>query len=127
MGKGKRYRKKHGIYTKFDHSECWDLDDTIAKFVLPRLIVFKKENNGTPIDKDYHGSDVRYLSSEKWDEILDTMIWSFNEIASDRIYDCPGCIDSETGRLSHEKLKLYMDQVQLGIDNFAKYFMNLWW
>lgn len=37
----KKWLKKHGKYVSY--SDLWNLDITIAKFVLPRLKKFKKE------------------------------------------------------------------------------------
>lgn len=42
----KKWLKKQGLYV--NPKETWNLDYTIAKFVLPRLKLFKKLNNGYP-------------------------------------------------------------------------------
>ena len=42
----KKRLKKQGLYV--NPKETWDLDCNIAKYVLPRLKLFKKLNNGYP-------------------------------------------------------------------------------
>jgi hypothetical protein len=49
-------------------SECWSLDWTFTKFILPRLKHFKKINVHT------HPPDI---TPERWEEILDELIWTF--------------------------------------------------
>ena len=57
-------RKENG----FDDSETWNLQTTIAKFALPRLKWFKERHYDHPCD----------ITFEKWDEILDNMIFHLN-------------------------------------------------
>ena len=56
----KKYAKQHGTYV--DYKETWSLDCTIAKFIIPRLKLYKKVINGYP---------GRLNSVEQWYEILD--------------------------------------------------------
>ena len=49
-------------------SECWSLDYTFTKFILPRLKHFKKINVHT------HPPQV---IPERWEQILDELIWTF--------------------------------------------------
>lgn len=69
----KKWLKKHGKYVPY--SDLWNLDITIANFVLPRLKRFKKENIGYP------GID-EMDTPEKWDEALDKMILAFEYVIS---------------------------------------------
>ena len=93
QSKWREQRKKRG----FDDTELWNLDSTIAKFVLPRLKAFKKLKGGRPYE----------LSNDEWDDILDKMICSFSIIAKDSI---------------NADYELYQE----GLDLFAKYFGYLW-
>lgn len=95
--KFKLQRKRRG----FDDSETWNLDVTIAEFILPRLKVFKELNIAYPPS----------LTPEKWDEIIDTMIYSFEEIIKN-----DWSLDEEVNR-----------KIKLGLDNFREYYFNLWW
>ena len=58
----------------WDDSDTWSLDHTIAKFVLPRLKLFRKIDFGYPAG----------LTSEEWNWILDEMIWAMEFNASAR-------------------------------------------
>lgn len=70
--------KKQRIERGFDDTELWNLDRTIASFVLPRLKAFKETSHTLPIS----------LKSQEWNEVLDEMIWGFNYIVNnDEITD----------------------------------------
>jgi hypothetical protein len=86
----------------WDDRDTWSLDWTIAKFVLPRLRRFREVSNGYPAD----------MTKEEWDTILNRMIYAL-EVCSD---------DSEW-------LEEYVnwDRVNQGLQEFGKYFRNLWW
>lgn len=90
--------KQQRLERGFDDSETWALDCTIAKFIEPRLRRFKEIKAGYPAN----------ISEEKWDDILDKMIYAFECINKDTTYDNE-------------------DQVNEGLDLFRKYFFNLWW
>lgn len=93
----KKWLKQHNKY--INPKETWSLDWTIANFVYPRLKLFKKLNNGHPTN----------LSMEEWDEILDKMIFSFEELKKDFVV----CKDEQ--------------KIQEGLGLFAKYYRELWW
>lgn len=96
----KRQAKKKR--NKSIYRDTWSLDYAIAKFTLPRLICFKKVNNGHPYT----------LTSQEWDEILDKMIIAFDFIANTGIWDT-----------TPEQEK----QIDEGLDLFRKYYFDLWW
>ena len=91
-------RKENG----FDDTETCRLKTTIAKFVLPRLKWFKERHFDNPWD----------ITFEKWDEILDTMIFSFEYYAKD-----------EWEPISDEDFK----KVEEGMKLFGEYYGDLWW
>lgn len=93
-------RRKRG----WDDSDTWSLYTSIAEFILPRLIRFKEVNNGFPDN----------LTSEKWDEILDKMIFAMDYIARE---------DDTFGK----ELEDNWEKVQEGLDLFNEYFFDLWW
>ena len=88
--------------TGFDDTETWSLKTTIAKFVLPRLKWFKERHFDNPWD----------ITFEKWDEILDNMIFSFEYYAKD-----------EWKPISDEDFK----KVEEGMKLFGEYYGDLWW
>jgi len=93
----------------FSDTETWSLSDVICEFILPRLIRFKEINNGFP----------QGTTSEKWDEILDQMIFAFDLSLhwEDEKYD----------NLSEEEKKTNWMKYEIGMDLFRRYFRDLWW
>jgi len=86
----------------FDDSELWNLDCTIAKFVLPRLKAFRVNPHGWP---------SRVCSYEEWLEILDKIIFALSYIATEDDDD----FTDET-----------YDKVENGLKLFGIYFRSLW-
>ena len=127
----KRLRKKKGIYTKFKDREIWDLYTTIAKFTLPRLIAFKKRKQGLPMilllnDQGVLCEDMEFQrkGNEKWNNILDQIIWSFEQIVND---SDPEKLDGESPEEYWDRLVEWTTKIQTGLDLFGKYFRCLWW
>lgn len=138
--------KKQRIERGFDDTELWNLDCAIAKYVLPRLIEFKKVTNGYPQD---------FESFEEWIDAIDKMIYSFDHIINREKYDeelekelgidWVGYFDekklpdgnyelihgenyNEELMNTYHKIKKEEDiRIQGGLDLFGKYFQNLWW
>jgi hypothetical protein len=96
--------EKKDLYAKqraergFDDTELWNLNTTIAQFILPRLKRFREINKSYP----------KTLSEEEWNEILDKMIKFFEEYLDENNY-------------------LEDNLEKEGIELFAKYFLDLWW
>ena len=86
----------------FDDSETWDLSDTIARFIIPRLKIFKKNECSTPID----------LNKQQWEQILDQITNAFELIVRD---DGARTFSTEEERMVNE-----------GLDMFRKWFLHLW-
>lgn len=102
-------RLRHGCWP----DECWNLDVTFAKFILPRLKYFKDHNHGYPAD----------LTEETWNHYLSEMIIAFKYIDNEGYYDCPEKAD---GTVDAEALQQQIDETQHGLELFAKYYMGLW-
>lgn len=105
----KRIRKKKGL-SKITNEECYDLVDTLTKFILPRLYKFKEINvNSYPCN----------LSGiEEWHSIIDKMIWSleFKEKTSNKNWFS----------YSKEDKDLMNKKYDEGMLLFAKYYHDLW-
>lgn len=96
--RNKKYQKelkKNGI----DRTECWNLDTTIARFIVPRLKLFKELGNSYPPELD---------NIEEWYSIIDKMIYSFEQKTSD---------DYKT---------FNKEKYDEGMQAFAQYFHHLW-
>lgn len=83
----------------WDDRELWNLDQTIAEFVLPRLRVFKTYRHGCPSE----------LAEETWDSHLESMISAFELFTQPKYLNKPIPVE-----------------VQDGLDLFAKYYTRLW-
>ena len=92
----------------FDDSETWNLDYKCAVWLLPRLKRFKELNIGCPPD----------LTPEKWDQYLDDMIYSLENIVNEDQWDIVENLK--------ERKKLNK-KVQHGLELLGKYFLHLWW
>ena len=98
--------KRYGKYKKqikecgFSDTETWNLYSVISEFTLPRLKRFKEVRCTHP----------SCITDEKWEEVLDKMILSFELICED-------------GEFDQKNWK----QVQEGMKLFQKYFFDLWW
>jgi len=90
----------------WDDSDTWNLDHTIAKFVLPRLKRLKEVQNGY----------VPRLGEEGWDEVLDKIIFSMELVVKEW--------DFET---TTEEEREHWKKAQEGFELFGKYFRDLWW
>lgn len=120
----KKWLKKRGKY--IDPKECWNLDRTIAEFVIPRLKVFKRDSDCYP---DYGDVD----SSEKWMEILDKMILGFEYILENDTWwiNDPRyknfAFDNEANKRYNEECVRRQKIIKEGLELFAEYFNALWW
>lgn len=86
--------------------DIWNLDFSIAKYALPRLVAFRDRFGGRSIPGDLESSD-------EWIEIQD-----------DIIYALEYSILFMEGDTRHTKLD--RDRIRRGIEMFGKYFYNLW-
>lgn len=168
----KNNRRK--VNVKIDNFDTWNADKTLAYIIYPMLIQLRDTKQGVPgvlVDdvggEDYADQDsfdfykeshkeAWEVGAERWDEILDKMIWSFQQIV-DGDYDSKyhhGKADYEfvesdktypnpiTGKLEatyqmvdknpndhwydHVGHRLHEERIQEGLELFGKYFRNLW-
>lgn len=106
----KRIKKKKRL-AKITAEECWDLNVTLAKYILPRLQKYKEINQ--------YGYPIGLESLEEWHEIIDKMIYAFDLVVNDNCNSLKSenCIEVITKQkeLQEEGLRL-----------FAEYFNSLW-
>ena len=95
----KKQRKEKG----FDNTELWNLDNTIAQFIFPRLKAFKEKTPKIPGN----------LTEQEWNKILEDMLYPFETIIQDNWY---------TKVPTKEECKKF----KKGLKLFSKYLMALW-
>ena len=101
------------LFRGYSDSDLFDLDCHLAKLILKRLYAFKKANKpGLPYDK----KKGDFLTSEEWDELFDSMIWSLEYIISGRWFDLSDNL----------KIDKDLERYKKGMHNFAEYFSSLW-
>lgn len=169
--KGSGQRK---ISVQIDSYDTWSFDHTLAHIIYPALLQIKEQKQGVPGDfiDDIGGEDYVDQQSfdfykesydeafnkkcEAWNECLDKMIWSFEQIIKDN-YDSQyhhgetdyDWVESDvlypnpvTGKMEktfqmvdknpdahwydYEGHQLHEKRIQEGLELFGKYFRNLW-
>lgn len=151
----KRYDRK--VKVKYDNYDTWNLDHTLALIILPGLKQLKATNHGYAgvSNEDLPTACLKDASGEeRWEWVMDEMIWAFNEIANDypggeafhsgkldlvwTKVDVHGNEDPEgefnrmdngpnhTFHIDFEGRKKYDERIQRGLSLFGKYYRSLW-
>ena len=120
------YRKNRAFNIHIDDYDVWSLDYTLANIIHPALVRLKETKHGYPqlyedgmvtnahwdrqLHFDFIDEDIEsnYLI-DKWNGILDKMIYSFGKIMEDDYFD-------------NEE----WEKIQEGLDLFAKHYTSLW-
>jgi hypothetical protein len=164
------FRRKVNI--KIDNYDTYNMYTTLAQIIYPMLVQLKETKHGVPADFaevggesyqsqysfDFYEDHNHELFDERiklWDEVLDKMIWSFQQLADDNWHDkyyhgeakyefvdTEPMLNPVTGKMEvmHQMVdtnpdehwydsvgvQLHQDRIQEGLDLFAKYYMNLW-
>lgn len=174
IGKFPKGFKSRKIDVQIESFDTWNLDGTLALIIYPALLQLKSSKHGVPseIVNDVGGEnyvsqrsfefysethDESFdLACKRWDEILDKMIWSFDQIIKDNYSDKyhHGNIDwdfvesdiqypnpisgkmESTYRMVDKNPEdhwydsvghqLHEDRIQEGLELFGKYYRNLW-
>ena len=93
----KKSTGKRKINIEIDNYDTWNLDHTLALIIYPALLQLKATKQGVPsefgdVGGESHGmqdsfdfyeesyDDAWKAGLERWDETLDKMIWSFEQL-----------------------------------------------
>lgn len=108
------------IFRGYSDIEMWNLDDTISKWIVPKLKIFKSITQGSPA----------YLDSfEEWQNMLDEMIFGF-EWPTKELEWYNKNVFYLTGDAKEEKFKEFealKERALKGRILFAEHFYGLWW
>lgn len=158
-------KKKRTVKIKIDRYDTWNVDGTLALIILPMLKQLKETKHGSPgsmpafaytsdstqLCFDFYEEDDELAwntGHQQWTEILDEMIWTFEQLQPDcnweeqywkvhpelDLDDYPEDEGKESipvrwkvegecdwdGRAAHEQ------RIVEGLKNFGIYFQNLW-
>lgn len=129
--------KKRKIIVKIHDYDVYSADTTMAYVILPVLKKLKEHKNGAPfvdiedVPENLHPTEEeleQYKKTgtpdskffERWDYILDCMIWSFDQTIKENIGEFDiNIIDYETYQ-NHSK------KINYGLKMFGKYYRSLW-
>ena len=120
---------------RIDDWDTWSLDYSLSQIILPLLERYKELNIGIP---------MKYETIDEWNEVVDKMIWSFQQLKDDNWEDqyYTGTIDFVTKlndkgqyvlenigdfEADEEGLRKHYERIQEGLILFGEHFMDLWW
>ena len=165
--------KPRKVNIEIEKFDTWNMEHTLALIILPMLVQLKAQKMGIPAEfADVGGGDFDDQYSfdfynethnecfekgvERWDEVLDKMIWSFQQIVDGSWEEAyrhgeanitwepteEKIMDPVTGKMEeayqmvdknpHEHwtdlsgMKEHEKRIQEGLELFGKYFRNLW-
>ena len=146
-------RRKQKVKIRIDRQDTWSMDHTLAPIILPMLVQLKETKHGAPnVDpkdvpkelrpttkwkKAYEGdgtTDPKFF--ERWDWVLDEMIWAFEQKCRDHWeedYYGP-YIESKDKRelfgrfewIDDEGRQKHQERMSNGFRLFGKYYEALW-
>ena len=155
-------KKKRKIQVHIDRWDTWSMDDTLAHIILPMLKQLKETKHGAPqVDIDDVPKHLKPTKKalaaynkdgttdeqffERWDWVLDEMIFAFDSKVNDNWEDQFETGESDIqwktleGGMSEmirgpndtkvydwEGRKEYANRIQNGFRLFGKYYQNLW-
>ena len=143
------YSPKQRTSIKIHKWDTWSMDDALAPIILPMLVQLKETKHGAPmvdmkdvpkelratkkqLDEYSKGGDTDPHHFERWDWILDEMIWAFEQkCRDDWMEDYYGDYieDEGDGRFEwtdDEGRKKHQERMSNGFRLFGKYYENLW-
>lgn len=147
------YSQQQRTSIKIHNYDTWSMDDTLAPIILPMLVQLRATKHGAPMvdmkdvpkelratkkQLDAYGkngdSDPKFF--ERWDWIMDEMIWAFEQKCRDDWQDNyygDYIEDQKNGPMAgsfewidHEGRAAHQERMSNGFKLFGKYFENLW-
>lgn len=120
---------KKNIKTEIPEEELWNLHNTLAEYIYPRLKEFRKQHCGAPGYFDYKNGTPRFsekygpkikgrMCYKEWDKILDKMVLAFELWLS---------IDDWVCEYDSKEYRKKMSKIEEGFSLFMKHFNGLWW
>ena len=154
-------KKKRTVEVKIDRWDTWSMDHTLALIVLPMLKQLKETRHGSPyvdpkdVPKELHpkkqtkkqkdNGEIDSTHFERWDWVLDEMIFAFDSKVNDGWEDQFETGESDlqmkkledgnyqmvegpkhTREYDWEGRKAYQERISNGFRLFGKYYENLW-
>ena len=173
LGKYQKTSDARKVDVVIENFDTRSLDNTLAHIILPGLIQLKNTKMGVPAEfADVGGADYGMQDSfdfykdshndafdercKRWEETLDKMIWSFQQIVFDdyeqqyhhgkpeydwvktdqqftnpvnnKVEDTFQMIDKNPTEhwTDYEGMRVHEERIQEGLELFGKYYRHLW-
>lgn len=146
-------RRTQKVKVRIDRQDTWSMDQTLAPIILPMLKQLKETKHGAPnvdmkdvpkelsatkkqLDTYSKNGDVDPKFFDRWDWVMDEMIWAFEQKCRDSWEDdyygpyIRGEDDKPFGGhfewTDDEGRKAHQERMSNGFRLFGKYYENLW-
>jgi hypothetical protein len=147
-------RRQQRVKVHIDRWDTWSMDHTLAPIILPMLVQLKETKHGAPhvdledVPKELHGKkltkkqkeqgEVDDKHFERWDWVLNEMIWAFEQKCRDHWeedYYGPyiegegegdGILGGHFEWTDDEGRQKHQERMSNGFRLFGKYFESLW-
>lgn len=146
-------KRTQKVKVHIDRWDTWSMDHTLAPIILPMLVQLKESKHGAPnvdnadVPKELRATkkqieaygkkgDVDPKHFERWDWILDEMIWAFEQKCRDHWeedYYGPyiegegdGILGGHFEWTDDEGRQKHQERMSNGFRLFGKYFESLW-
>ena len=145
-------RRTQKIKVRIDKWDTWSMDHTLAPIILPMLVQLKETKHGAPwvdmedVPKELRttkaqqnkyakGGDVDPKHFDRWDWVMDEMIWAFEQKCRDDwmedyygewVEDTTEPLGGTYINYDDEGRKAHQTRMSNGFRLFGKYFENLW-
>lgn len=139
-GRNVRHRK---IKIRIDEYDVWSMDHTLALIIYPMLLKMKEDKHGAPFVDDVDvpaelrsdipdavpsedgSTDSNFF--QRWDWVLDQMIYSFDSLLKDETDTIFHTVDEKgIHTFDKEGYEKESNKVQNGLVLFGKYYRSLW-
>lgn len=127
--------RKRNIKIRIDPHDTWSMDHTLALIIHPMLVQLRDTNHGyffsdpedAPSvgkgdDTDHGLSDSK--AQERYNWIMEELIWTFNAIKNDDDYEEFFCENNNVW--DQEGLRKQEGRIKNGLRLFGKYYRSLW-
>ena len=145
-------KRTQKVKVHIDRWDTWCMDHTLAPIILPMLVQLKESKHGAPhvdledVPKELHGKkltkkqkeqgEVDDKHFERWDWVLNEMIWAFEQKCRDHWeedYYGPyiegegdGILGGHFEWTDDEGRQKHQERMSNGFRLFGKYFESLW-
>ena len=145
-------KRTQKVKVHIDRWDTWSMDHTLAPIILPMLVQLKESKHGAPhvdledVPKELHGKkltkkqkeqgEVDDKHFERWDWVLNEMIWAFEQKCRDHWeedYYGPyiegegdGILGGHFEWTDVEGRQKHQERMSNGFRLFGKYFESLW-